>query len=535
MKFIKFTLLTTLLTSSLGSFAQSSAGLIAHWNFNGNSDDVTGNGHDGTDYNTVNAAGKSGVPNTAYRFNGTSSYITTPYRSDLNMTQYSICAVIKPMGYYTGQCQANFILHRGSQYASSSYGMHYFDNAYDGNNCGNVDTAHNVFTGLTGDGYYQSIDAYYTPPIVSNTWYNVVVTFDGTNMKTYVDGVLKSNASPQWGGISGTSTDSLFIGASYNGTGGSYPYWINAYLDDLRLYNRVLADTEVVEYNTNVTIPTFNTSLCMDKTFNLPYNIEGTFKAGNIFTAELSNASGSFASPTVIGTTAATTAGVIACTIPTSLTPGSGYLVRINASNPAKISDAVGVTINSSATPAVTLAATPSTSVGGITLVGMGNTITFKATPSTPATSYIWKKNSTVITGATTDTYTAIAGINFVSNDTISVTYKTGHTCAPTDSAIAKLTMEISTGIEDINNSFNTGIYPNPNNGNFVLKGYVPVNGDVQVIIQNTIGQTVYAKQVTISDNSINEPISLSGFGAGIYQVKIGNETSSKTLRVTVQ
>lgn len=529
-------LLTALacLTLSTAALAQSSAGLIAHWNFNGNSNDVTGNGHSGTDHNTTNAAGKSGVPNTAYRFNGTSSYITTPYRSDLNMTQYSICAVIKPMGYYTGHCQGNFVLHRGYQYATSSYGLHYFDNAYD-SDCSITDTAHNIFIGMTGDANYQGIDMYYTPPVVTNTWYNVVVTFDGTNLKTYIDGVLKTDAVPLWGGLSGTSTDSLFIGASYNGTGGSYPYWINAYLDDLRLYNRVLADTEVVEYNTNVMIPAFNTSLCMDKTFNLPYNIEGTFKAGNIFTAELSNASGSFASPTVIGTTAATTAGVIACTIPTSLTPGSGYLVRINASNPAKISDAVGVTINSSATPAVTLAATPSTSVGGITLVGMGNTITFKATPSTPATSYIWKKNSTVITGATTDTYTAIAGINFVSNDTISVTYKTGHTCAPTDSAIAKLTMEISTGIEDINNSFNTGIYPNPNNGNFVLKGYVPVNGDVQVIIQNTIGQTVYTKQVAISDNSINEPISLSGFGAGIYQVKIGNETSSKTLRVTVQ
>ncbi len=535
MKFIKFTLITTLLISSLGSFAQSSAGLIAHWNFNGNSNDITGNGHSGTDHNTTNAAGKSGVPNTAYRFNGTSSYITTPYRSDLNMTQYSICAVVKPMGYYTGLCQANFILHRGYQYASSSYGMHYFDNAYDGNNCSNVDTAHNVFTGLTGDGNYQALDAYYTPPIVSNTWYNVVVTFDGTHLKTYVDGVLKSDASPQWGGISGTSTDSLFIGASYNGTGSSYPYWINAYLDDLRLYNRVLADTEIAEYYTNVTIPAFNTSLCMDKTFNLAYNIEGTFKAGNSFTAELSNATGSFASPTVIGTATATAGGVIACTIPTSLTPGSGYLLRVKASNPAKISDAVGVTINSSATPAVTLAATPSASVGGITLVGMGNTITFKATPSTPTTSYIWKKNSTVITGVITDTYTAIAGINFVTNDTISVTYKTGHACATPDSAVAKLTMEISTGIDDINNSFNTAIYPNPNNGNFTLKGYVPVNGDVQVIIQNTVGQTVYTKQVTVSDNSINEPVSLNGFGAGVYHVKLQTTGGSKTMLVTVQ
>lgn len=65
------------------------------------------------------------------------------------------------------------------------------------------------------------------------------------------------------------------------------------------------------------------------------YTIAGTFNSGNIFTTELSDANGSFTQPLAIGTRTATDAGNINITIPENLPTGTGYKIRVVASNPA--------------------------------------------------------------------------------------------------------------------------------------------------------------------------------------------------------
>lgn len=71
---------------------------------------------------------------------------------------------------------------------------------------------------------------------------------------------------------------------------------------------------------------------------SIAFTKAGTFNTGNVFTAQLSNATGSFASATNIGTLASTSAGIISATIPANTSVGSGYRIRIVASNPAIIS-----------------------------------------------------------------------------------------------------------------------------------------------------------------------------------------------------
>ena len=74
---------------------------------------------------------------------------------------------------------------------------------------------------------------------------------------------------------------------------------------------------------------------CKTVAFSVPYSLVGTFNAGNVFTAQLSNSSGSFSSPLTIGTLTSTAAGTISATIPNSVTAGSGFLIRVISSNPA--------------------------------------------------------------------------------------------------------------------------------------------------------------------------------------------------------
>jgi hypothetical protein len=69
----------------------------------------------------------------------------------------------------------------------------------------------------------------------------------------------------------------------------------------------------------------------IDNNISIAYTTTGTFTG--TFTAQLSNASGSFASPTNIGTGASP----IAATIPSSVVAGSGYRVRVINDNPATL------------------------------------------------------------------------------------------------------------------------------------------------------------------------------------------------------
>ncbi len=70
---------------------------------------------------------------------------------------------------------------------------------------------------------------------------------------------------------------------------------------------------------------------------SVPYTITGSFTGGNVFTAQLSNTSGSFATPTEIGTLSSTAAGAISATIPAATPAGTGYRIRVISSTPAVI------------------------------------------------------------------------------------------------------------------------------------------------------------------------------------------------------
>jgi hypothetical protein len=82
-------------------------------------------------------------------------------------------------------------------------------------------------------------------------------------------------------------------------------------------------------------VGTVPTAYCKNTFFSVPFTAVGTFNAGNIFTAQLSNSSGSFSSPTTLGTLTSTSSGNINATIPNSIALGSGYKIRVISSNPA--------------------------------------------------------------------------------------------------------------------------------------------------------------------------------------------------------
>jgi gliding motility-associated-like protein len=139
-------------------------------------------------------------------------------------------------------------------------------------------------------------------------------------------------------------------------------------------------------------------SICPGGAFKLTFTATGSFTAGNVFRAELSDAQGIFGNPVNIGSLTAV-AGVgeeIDALIPANTPGGAGYRVRIVSTNPAAISpdNGVDVTIFSPLTPAI------QASRAGAICPGTPITLTASASGGNPPYQYSWS------TGAMTQAIT---------------------------------------------------------------------------------------------------------------------------------
>ncbi len=152
------------------------------------------------------------------------------------------------------------------------------------------------------------------------------------------------------------------------------------------------------------------------------YSLNQTFGAGNTFTAQLSDASGSFATPTVLGSVSGTTATPISGSIAAGTPSGTGYRVRVVSSNPAAtgiesnpitivsnptvtlspsgpqglVASNNGTTLTGTENPAVSIPATTrqffvSTNPGGpfTTALGPANAASYTPNFATPGTYYV--------------------------------------------------------------------------------------------------------------------------------------------------
>lgn len=367
---------------SLASYAQSTTGPIAHWDFNGDANDVSGNAHHATAYSITYTTDKYGRQGKAAVFNGISSYAVVADHSDFDISSYSITAKIKPTGFYTNTCQGNAILMRGEVATPGRYSMYTFDNAY--NSCSVYDTSKYVLTTQSGSNDVTPISQWQNNvKIHTGQWYDLAITYDGTNYKMYVDGNLTNTVYFPSGTI-GNGNMPIGIGKNITSTGGAYPYWLNAIMDDLRLYDYAMDDTDIaaLTYDHWINQPFVDTVFCAGDTFTLNYSTNKAYKTGNTFTVQLSNASGSFANPVSIGSANATSSGSIFCTIPSNTPSGNGYRIRIASTAPAKFSEdnEIDITINSSIT----------VSASGNGPICSGSNIVLSASPTNSNITYSW-------------------------------------------------------------------------------------------------------------------------------------------------
>jgi hypothetical protein len=222
-------------------------GLIAWYTFNGDVLDHSGHNNNVIFNSAKSAKGKSGLPKTAYLFDGVSSYMQVANSTSLNPLKISLYALVKPTGFYQGVCHGNRIISKESNdYDQGKIALGFDDAAYyNYTGCNEpVQNKFENFYGVYGDGPNASGAKDVRDYVKQGQWYSIVYTYDGTNSKLYVNGVLVNKVVQS--NTFNPNSNPLFIGRNQDV---QYPYYFKGIIDEIRIYKRAITAKEVSELN----------------------------------------------------------------------------------------------------------------------------------------------------------------------------------------------------------------------------------------------------------------------------------------------
>ncbi|WP_460474300.1 3-coathanger stack domain-containing protein, partial [Emticicia fontis] len=117
---------------------------------------------------------------------------------------------------------------------------------------------------------------------------------------------------------------------------GTYTLTVIGYAEDNRVggtvYGPVVTTFTVVGTMAVINAPTIpNNRLCAGSRVDVTFATTGSFDSSNTFNIQLSDTTGGFTNPILIGTSS--TAGTITCQLPQNLSPTGEYLIRVASSN----------------------------------------------------------------------------------------------------------------------------------------------------------------------------------------------------------
>ncbi len=265
------------------------------------------------------------------------------------------------------------------------------------------------------------------------------------------------------------------------------------------------------DYNT-VQPGVLNAAYCAGSTVTLPYVTTGSYnapaflQAGNVFTAQLSDSTGSFANPVNIGNVTATSSGNVTVTIPPNTPPGTLYRIRFISSSPAVTGGDNGFDISIEA-PAVSAIAST-----GATTFCAGDSVYLQSTSMAAGYSYQWQLNGTGIVNAT--------GSDLYANADGTYTLNTTNSCGTV-----------------VSNSITVNVNPLP------VASILPSATSFCVgdsLVLNALTDSTYSYQWQLNGVDISGEVlpSLTVTQAGDYSVVVGNglcgTVTSAIVQVTV-
>jgi hypothetical protein len=207
-------------------------GLVAYYPFNGNANDESGNGNNGSINNASLVKDRIGIENSAYELKGTGSKIVIADNPVFNSTnQITVSVWANPTATWTYNAQ-----HIISKEVKDNYG---FCMGFDQNNSVYGTGNYAIFLQIMKPNGYDHIYKILTPAELPG-WKNIVFTTDGNTMKIFLNGNEVATKTVT------TNLQIINSGPINIGTRAiRTDQWYKGYVDDVRIYNRVLTETEI--------------------------------------------------------------------------------------------------------------------------------------------------------------------------------------------------------------------------------------------------------------------------------------------------
>ena len=158
-------------------------GLVAHYPFNGNANDESGNGNHGTVYGAALVDDKDGNPDSAYGFDGIDDYIDCGVPSYVLTTSGTICgwlrlnrndAVMNIMTETSGIGRAEWAVNVGSAETGPTGRLGFFISP-------------------TGEGGLDWVVVHSDTVLPTSEWLHFTATYDGGKMRVYIDAVEEAS------------------------------------------------------------------------------------------------------------------------------------------------------------------------------------------------------------------------------------------------------------------------------------------------------------------------------------------------------
>lgn len=204
-----------------------SSGLVGWWPFNGNANDESGKGNNGTVNGASLTSDRFGVANKAYLLNSVAPGITVN-----NFNMHAIRFTVSYWVYYTSKPVNTFIADISHDWINNGAfcSGRDLDNSINFATPGSNGTSNNK---STSNGKSESL----------NTWINVVLVRDSNNIFIYKDGILISNNTNN--ANSSDLIKKLYFGGDPTMYSNNKNAGFTGNLDDIGIWNRSLTSSEI--------------------------------------------------------------------------------------------------------------------------------------------------------------------------------------------------------------------------------------------------------------------------------------------------
>ncbi|WP_164905440.1 RCC1 domain-containing protein [Flavobacterium sufflavum] len=255
-------------TNQIPTYVPTS-GLLAYYPFNTNANDASGNGYNGVASGAVLTTDRYGKTNSAYSFDGISSYIDATIATiPQNNSPRTISGWFKTNSFNYSESNYNTIFNYGNLSTTQRFALSLYSKGY---------------LDFISSSNFSNNDLGIQNNYLDNTWHFITITYDGTKVSLFVDGNYVNGKNITLN----TINKNLRIGKRIDGdTNNEY---FKGLIDDIGIWNRVLTTNEITGlYNSTNNLYTLIPNINFEKKL-IALGIDSGTTDGKVLTSNISS------------------------------------------------------------------------------------------------------------------------------------------------------------------------------------------------------------------------------------------------------